>query len=246
MRWIRDLDRILRGEATSLPALRAGAINVSAGSLVGGLVGMGAIYGVCMASFTMFQGGDQWWLQMIASTLKVPALFLLTLLITFPSLYVFSALVGYRLSFRSLFRLLLAVLGVTMVVLASLGPIIAFFAVSTKSYSFMLLLNVAVFGASGVLGLIFLLQTLNRLHEVEAQADNPELPFLDAADDRPASRHGAVVFRCWLIVFGLVGMQMGWVLRPFLGHPSLPFTWFRARESSFFESVLHNLRHLLG
>src|SRR5207249_2869156 len=122
MGWIRELDRTLRGEATSAPALRQGTINVSAGGLLSGLIGMGAVYGVCMASFTMFQGGDQWWLQMIAAALKVPALFLLTLFVTFPSLYVFSALVGFRLSFRVLFRLLLAVLGVTMVVLASLGP----------------------------------------------------------------------------------------------------------------------------
>src|SRR5207253_3644966 len=112
----------------------------SAGGLLAGLIGMGAVYGVCMASFTMFQGGDQWWLQMVATGLKVPALFLLTLFVTFPSLYVFNALLGCSLSFTTLFRLLLAVLGVTMVVLASVGPIIAFFAVSTQSYSFMLLL----------------------------------------------------------------------------------------------------------
>src|SRR5205823_8904312 len=108
MGGIRELDRTLRGEATSLPALRRGTVRVSAGGLLGGLVGMGAVYGVCMASFTMFQGGDQWWLQMIATALKVPALFLMTLFVTFPSLYVFSALVGCRLSFRTLFRLLLA------------------------------------------------------------------------------------------------------------------------------------------
>ena len=257
MRWIRELDSILRGEATSVRSLRQG-VNVSAGGLLGGLIGMGAVYGVCMTSFTMFQGGDQWWLQMIATALKVPALFLMTLFVTFPSLYVFTALVGCRLSLRTMFRLLLAVLGVTMVVLASLGPIIAFFAVSTQSYSFMLLLNVAVFAVSGLLGLGFLLQTLRRLQQAPAdlaptprERDGPVV--LEAAQEgtpREESRlveaRGAMVFRLWLLVFGLVGVQMGWVLRPFLGHPGMPFEWFRPRESSFFEAVSQCLRQLLG
>src|SRR4051812_40591023 len=54
MQWVLQLDRILRGEATTLPSLRKGIVNVSAGGLLAGLIGMGAVYGVCMASFTMF------------------------------------------------------------------------------------------------------------------------------------------------------------------------------------------------
>ena len=46
-----------------------------------------------------------------------------------------------------------------------------------------------------------------------------------------------LVFRCWVIVFGLVGAQMGWVLRPFVGNPNQPFQWFRERESNFFQAV---------
>ena len=43
--------------------------------------------------------------------------------------------------------------------------------------------------------------------------------------------------RYWVVLFGLVGAQMGWVLRPFIGKPGLPFVWFRGRESNFFEAV---------
>ncbi len=39
---------------------------------------------------------------------------------------------------------------------------------------------------------------------------------------------------------------MGWVLRPFIGHPDLPFTWFRGRESNFFQGVLHTLQSLFS
>jgi hypothetical protein len=39
---------------------------------------------------------------------------------------------------------------------------------------------------------------------------------------------------------------MGWVLRPFIGNPNVPFTWFRDRHSNFFEAVLHTLGSLLS
>jgi hypothetical protein len=95
--------------------------------------------------------------------MKVPALFLLTLLVTLPSLYVFNALVGSRLTLRSMVRLMVAALAVMLAVLASIGPIVAFFSFTTTSHPFMILLNVLVFGISGCLGMAFLLQSLNRI-----------------------------------------------------------------------------------
>ena len=49
------------------------------------------------------------------------------------------------------------------------------------------------------------------------------------------------VFGWWMVIFALVGAQMSWVLRPFIGAPGKPFTWFRPRGSNFFESVLHTI-----
>jgi len=93
-------------------------------------------------------------LQVLSTMLKVPVLFFLTLAVTFPSLYVFNALVGSRLSILSVLRLLVILLTVMLTVLASLGPIVAFFSASTTSYPFMLLLNVAIFALSGFLGTV--------------------------------------------------------------------------------------------
>ena len=108
-------------------------------------------------------------MQVLASMVKVPLLFYLTLLVTFPSLYVFNALVGSRLRLLTVVRLLVASLGVMVTVLASLGPIVAFFSVSTASYPFMLLFNVVVYTVAGTLGMAFLLQTLHRLSVVDSQ-----------------------------------------------------------------------------
>ena len=110
---------------------------------------LGMLYGACMGSFGLFKTGGPSYLQLVASTLKVPALFVLTLAVTLPSLYVSNALVGSRLVVDSVIRLLVAALGVMMAVLASLGPIIAFFSLSTTSYPFMVLVNVVVFAVSG-------------------------------------------------------------------------------------------------
>src|SRR5689334_14572223 len=156
--WWKDLDRILRGEATRQNALRRGTIEVPATGISAALVLLAMGYGVCMGCFALFKGGGPSGWQLLATTLKVPALFVLTLLVTFPSLYVFNALVGSRLAVGSVLRLLVAAMAVMVAVLSSLGPIVAFFSLSTETYSFMVLINVAVFAVSGLLGLIFLLR----------------------------------------------------------------------------------------
>jgi len=271
LKWIKQLDRILRGEATRLPALRQGTIDVEARHLAVVLVVLGMLYGLCMGLFSVIASGGKDYRQMLACTIKVPLLFFLTLLVTFPSLYVFNALVGSRLLIRSVLRLLVASLGVMLAVLASFGTIVAFFSVSTKSYHFMVLLNVLVFAVSGFLGLAFLLQTLHRLtisEEGESQppapvpADEPaegSLPdraepspdpapqgALDAIEGRVLGHHVKTVFRIWVILFGLVGAQMGWILRPFIGNPSSAFAFFRPRTSNFFEAVFNSLGSVLG
>ena len=59
---------------------------------------------------------------------------------------------------------------------------------------------------------------------------------------RPAARR---VFTFWTLVYGVVGAQMGWVLRPFIGSPELPFVLFRAdRESNVFSAFFRSLAHL--
>jgi len=162
-RWLNDLDRVLRGEATRLSALREEHIEIPIGGLLLIILLMAVLYGVCMGFFAGFREGGPFFMQWFAGVVKVPSLFFLTLAVTFPSLYVFNTLVGSRLNFVAMFQLLVASLAVNVAVLASLGPIVAFFSVSTTSYPFILLLNVLVFVVSGVLGFAFMLQTLYRL-----------------------------------------------------------------------------------
>ena len=54
-----------------------------------------------------------------------------------------------------------------------------------------------------------------------------------------------IIFRLWVIIYALVGAQMGWLLRPFIGSPDLPFAWFRQREGNFFQSLFWQIHNLL-
>jgi hypothetical protein len=211
---------------------------------------LGLVYGFFMGWYALINRETPVYEQLLATTLKVPLLFVLTLLVSFPSLYVFNALVGSRLTLGSLFRLLLASLAVTMMVLVSFGPITAFFSISTDSHAFMVILNAGLFAVAGVLGLMFLLQTMNRLVIAEeppagGSQTGPQ-GALDAVDDRVLARHVRSVFKAWVMIFALVGAQMSWVLRPFVGDPKLRFQWFRPRQANFFEAIWQTLQSLLG
>src|SRR4051812_40425804 len=161
--WMQTLDRILRGEMTRGSNLEKGLAEIPLGGMTILIVVLGAVFGMGVGSFALFKDGGPSIEQFLAATVKLPALFLLTLVIAFPSLYVFNALVGSRLLLLPVLRLLMAGLGVTMAVLASFAPIVVFFSISTTSYSFMVLLNVAMCSVAGILGLSFLKQTLHRL-----------------------------------------------------------------------------------
>ncbi len=254
IKWFKQLDEILRGDATQMSQLNQGRIDLPVRGLLFVTVLLGVVYGLCMGVFTVIRtgGSHDALMQLLASAIKLPLLFILTLMVTFPSLYVFNALVGSRLSLSSVLRLLAAMLGVMLAVLASLGPIVVFFSLSTTSYPFMKLLNVVMAGTCGVLGLAFLIRTLHRLALIQD-------PLIESAQSEDEATGGALdqvgpsthrraraVFKIWVIVFSLVGAQMSWVLRPFIGHPDLPFAWFRDRQSNFFVNVIESIGKVLG
>ncbi len=279
LKLFKNLDRVLRGDATRLEELRSGRLEVpAAGLALAGLI-LAAFYGACMGSYGIVTGKEGGWMQILSSMVKVPALFALTLLVTFPSLYVFNALVGSRLSLQSMLRLLVAGIAVMLALLASFGTIVAFFGFTSTSYSFMKLLNVLVFAISGIIGLSFLLQTLHRLSVSVEDPSPPTFPpgppppmlatpvdvqpagqyspgspqavppgpgALDR-DGREVGRNVKTVFRIWVVVFGLVGAQMSWVLRPFIGDPARPVEFFRdeMRQGNFFENVWNALIRLI-
>ena len=252
--WFQDIDSLLRGGFTGNEELAEGRLRVPASKLaVLGLL-MGAVYGVFMGLYGVLRPEHASVAQLLATMVKVPLLFLLTLVVTFPSLYVFSALAGSRLRFPDTLKLLLAAVAVNLALLASLGPVTGFFTLSTTSYAFMVVLNVLIFALAGLVAVAFLLRMLNVVF-APAPRERPPEPAetktstepgqLRAQRASPPARPHLRIFVVWSMIYGVIGAQMGWILRPFIGTPEQPFTLFRQRESNFFEAFFEALGRLL-
>lgn len=256
--WFRELGQLLGGDLTAMSVIRRQGLDVSPWRLSACSIVLAMFYGLCMGMFALFGTKEPRPIQLVASMVKVPLVFYLTLLVTLPSLYVFNALVGSRLSLSGVVRLLVASIAVNTAVLASLGPIVAFFSVCTTSYPFMLVFNVLIFAVAGFFGVRFLLQTMQRMTLVSTTPPPSAPGEWEGDSEAEAARTGnpariqavannvRMVVRLWIVVFGLVGAQMGWVLRPFVGNPNAPFTWFRPRESNFFQAVMKALSQLFS
>ncbi len=244
----RVIDGLLRGAYTGREQLRAGRIDLPIRTLVFAGVALGAAYGAFMGTFSVMHKGSEGLLQLLASTAKVPLLFFLTLCVTFPSLYVFSALARSSLRVRDTLKLLCMALTVNLAVLASFGPVVAFFALSGPGYPFMVLLNVVFFAASGFIGLYFIRQALDGLFADAEPKETTESVGEGTVTTVSAVPRGAslarLVFSIWLVIFSIVGAQMGWILRPFIGAPALPFALFRGQEDNFFLAVSRALQAL--
>ncbi len=226
---LRGLDGLLRGKTSES--------SLGIGGLVRAIFLLGGFYGICMGLFATVRGGTGSGWQMVASAVKIPLLFLLTLVVTFPSLYVLSALSRSPIQFRASLRTLIRSIAVSIVLLASFGPITAFFTLSTSSYPFMVLLNVAVLTAAGIAGLKYLAKALEAMF---ASFSDGEEPCCRVPDDMSRT------LRVWVGIYGAVGAQMAWILRPFIGSPDLPFALFRDRESNFFLGVMESVFQLFG
>ena len=238
-KWLAELDRLLRGSPSHESDLAQGRVGFSARRLVLLVIVLGALYGAAMGVYGGLGGRAGGWMYVLSGAVKVPLVFLLTLLVTFPSLYVFAALANSRLRARETLRLLIASIAVMLGVLASFAPVTLFFTVSTDSYRFMLFLNVLFFTIGGCVGLGFLnraIAAVFRGSHREGTAGDSALP--DGALQRPhgeGAERARGIFRLWLIIFAVVGAQMAFILRPFVGNPQIQFAWFRVRWSNVFE-----------
>jgi len=194
------------------------------------------IFGLLISSTVFFAiygailGASSTWMQCLVSAIKLPALYLLTLIICFPTLYFFNVMFGSKRTFEQYLTLLMTAMAMISILLFGFAPVSLFFLISSTDYTFFLLLNIAIMAITGFLGISFFYQGMQSLSEEDAEGKEIRLNIL----------------RFWLGLYAFVGTQLGWTLRPFFGSPGKAFELFRNRESNFYLSVWDSLRHIGG
>jgi hypothetical protein len=48
----------------------------------------------------------------------------------------------------------------------------------------------------------------------------------------------------WILLFGFVGTQLAWTLRPFFGSPGRPFSLYRQIDGNFYAEIFKTISHL--
>jgi len=300
----------------------------------------------------------------LLSAVKLPLLFLMTLAICLPTLYLFNLVFGARLQVRQALALVMVTITVTSVLALAFAPISLFFLITAFSYSFYKILNVAILTLAAGIGLRFLTGGMKALNEhtaaiaaakryeraereraaeaAEAAAvaalstpsdSAPVSPAPAGADslaepdadtdgaagtggtgparvrpvpglaapvqtlNGPAVQHAPVatvlapqlpqpvlagapilmsdgryaypvaprpqaaprlepqlppgerpasmtLLNVWILLFGFVGTQLAWTLRPFFGEPHERFEVFRQIEGNFYVNIVHAIADL--
>ncbi len=170
-------------------------------------------------------------IQALSSATKLPILFLITLIICIPALYIFSVLFGSNQRLSQSIALVLSAITVTAVLLLSFAPITFFFMLTTSGYQFFKLLNVLFFTIAGSLGMVFLSHGMR---------------VVSASDKEEGTKMRSLVLYVWIVLYAFVGSQMAWTLRPFIGYPDAKFELIRELGGNFYSNILISIGEILG
>jgi hypothetical protein len=251
-----------------------------------------------LAAYGAVLGASHSIAQAASSAVKLPLLFLATLAICLPTLYLFNLIFGARLSMMQAVTLIMTCITVISVLSLAFAPISLFFLITADNYAFFKLLNVGILVLAALVGLRFLTSGMARLNEYQefvalqaekeaAEAEAAKLAVAEAIAAAPEESEVARVegngsgtvavlpkaptgytqvaafprptaptaqyrptsmtlLYIWIALFGFVGTQLAWTLRPFFGSPSEPFEIFRNIDGTFYEDIFRTIGHLVG
>ncbi|MET8229739.1 hypothetical protein ABZS77_03550 [Micromonospora sp. NPDC005298] len=317
------IERILRDRQGIWQQIVAeGDLNALTGRMLASSAIALACYGAVLGAFHSP-------LMALTSALKLPLLFLVTLAICLPTLYLFNLVFGARLSVRQSLALVMVAITVTSMLAVAFAPISLFFLITAPDYGFFKLLNVAILTLSALVGLRFLTGGMQVLNDhgllapeaatakapapavpqaapvaVPAGAVPAEAPAAGGSVEPVAVPAGAAVagatsngattvapapvpaqwtgqpagasfppgmvppaqrpwgspqvrggeptqrpasmtlLYIWILLFGFVGTQLAWTLRPFFGDPGQDFAFFRSIDGNFYAEILRTISNL--
>jgi hypothetical protein len=165
--------------------------------------------------------------QTLYDPIKLPWVLVFTLLLCLPTLYVFSAYLGSGLSLAQVSVVTFGATAMVSITLLAFAPVTWFFMFTAPgSHHFWVLLNVVIFAVAGAFGVSFLVRAMRELHTQRA-----ELPKVRR------------LVRWWVVLYGVVGAQMSWLLRPYFTATEV---FIRPRGGNFFVAVLQTLAEWLS
>ncbi len=196
---------------------------------------------VIFAGAGIFGAGVGCWrgpLQALYTSVKLPLVLLLTTLGNAVLNGMLAPLLGLNISFRQSLTAILMSFTIAAVILGSFSPLL-----------FFLLWNAPALGEKGDLSegahnLILVVQSL--IIGFAGVASNLRLGQLLCRLSGSPIVARKILFG-WLAVNLLLGAQLSWNFRPFVGAPGLPIEFLRknAFEGNFFEIIFNAARHLL-
>jgi hypothetical protein len=225
----RELSTLLRGETKTIStwseswSAQRFALHVAVI-----ILGVG-FYGAAMG----------WWRdpqQALFVAIKFPLIILLTTMGNALINAMLAPLLGLNIPFRQSVSAILISFTIASAILGAFSPLVAFMVwnvpdmaaknLSGSTYNLILQAHVLVIALAGVTGNMRLFQLLAQLG---------------------GSRTVALRVQCASLAGNLfLGSQLSWILRPFIGSPTLPVEFFRkaALRGNFFEAVFNSLKQI--
>ena len=169
------------------------------------MVIFGALYGAAMGMYSGLQPGRG--MQVLYSAAKVPLLLAVTGAISLPGYFVIGTLWGVRSDLSQSIGALIESQAALTIVLASLAPVTLLWYASSAEYDTAVLFNGVIFALAAAASRIIVRRRFRALI-------------------RRDPRH-RLLLATWFLLYAFVGVQMGWLLRPFIGSPGQPPSLFR-------------------
>lgn len=184
------------------------------------IVFCGSFYGAVMASYHGVAGERA--LMVAYGAVKVPLLFLATMAISIPCFYVLNLLAGLGDDFKTVWQGLVDYQMSIALQLLALAPVTAFANVIYADYRTAQVWSTFIFAVAS--------------WNARRSLDVCYGPLL------AKNKNHATLRRFWFLLYAFVGIQMGWDLRPFVGHPQMEIQFFRDHIGNAYMEVVGILK----
>lgn len=151
---------------------------------------------LCASVFGLVVGMHTGGIQILYVVLKLPLLLLGTLLISFLTIAMVSSLIASQMTFRVISAFALHLLAQISMLLAAFSPILLYFILNGNVYRAIMVITLALAGFASLGGLFGLLSLLKK---------------------RLSTSLSSVLSALWFGLFAAVGLQLGWMMRPWVG-----------------------------